>query len=61
MIRNIGDLDTIIHSLECERFEMTDKQVIRVLATILYRNEVYSNLTSTQLDKLNEILNKFEK
>jgi hypothetical protein len=59
MIRAIDNFETIIHSLECKRFEMTESEIINVLGIMLYPNEVYSSLTNTQIDKIRDIINSF--
>jgi hypothetical protein len=53
------DYNTIIHSIECEIFEMNEGQKIRIIAGILYPNEPYYSLTQTQLDKVRNLLNNF--
>lgn len=58
MIRSV-DYPTIIHSIECSLFEMNEDQKVRILAIILYPNEVYSSLTQSQLDKVKNFLKNF--
>jgi hypothetical protein len=53
------DYPTIIHSIECNLFEMNEDQKVRILAIILYPNEVYSSLTQSQLDNVRNILKTF--
>lgn len=58
MIRSV-DYPTIIHSIECNLFEMNEDQKVRMLAIILYPNESYYSLTQSQLDKVRNILKTF--
>lgn len=60
MIKAIDCKLTILHSLECSIFDMNEGEKIKVLAIILYPHEPYDLLTTTQLDKIRNIINEFK-
>lgn len=60
MITAIDSNKTILDSLESIIFDMNEAEKIKVLAMILYPNEPYRSLTSTQLDKIRNIINEFK-